>query len=788
MSIPDPGTSIARLQSSPAGDYALLTDGACVQIRPAAPDDWQAVHDFAEALSRESVYRRFFAVRSFPGKLVADAVCAPSPEGVVRSRGALLALLDGMVVGVAEWFRAENPVEAEVAFATSDDLHGHGVATLLAEHLLDEAECVGIRRLTAMTQLENHAMLGVFRALGLPIQRDLSYGVWTLTVDVDVDGAQRAGLLDAAARRERVADRASLRHLLTPESVAVIGDGADPATRAMLEHLSCFGGIETAGPDGADLAPDARPDLAVITSLPAKAVAAARVCAQRGVRAVVVTATGFDTLTGRALLEVCHAAGMRLLGPGSLGVANPGAHNGFGAILADAPLAAGATGVAVQSGGVGLALLSHLSRLGIGISSFAGVGEKYDVSANDLLMYWEEDPGTRLGLLHLESFGNPRKFARTARRLSARIPLLAVDPEPSPSRARTALYAQAGITVVPSLSALVAAAALLSRQPPPAGPRVAVIGNTRGMVGLTVQACVNAGLDVVEARNLTPGADDEGLRRAMAEAVRDDACDALILALAPTAGALPIGGFGTEVVVAAPDGRSVPASVPVLVVLVDQAQTVTVTRGDTGFPLVCYNDAAVAASALAAAVAATARQHRSDDAVAELVAIDRPAARTVVESCLRAAPLGRRLRPAERAALLHAFGIEPGHRPLPSAAHRVGTYTVTAWQDRVFGPVLTCTRHGDPYPGPALLAPAREADLNSLARLVSGREIPPAGLTDLLARAGALVDTCPQVATMRLELVLVDDGTVATAGQDVEIMPAERPDPYLRRLRRAPIG
>ena len=525
----------------------------------------------------------------------------------------------------------------------------------------------------------------------------------------------------------------------------------------------------------------------MITSPPAQAVAAARVCAQRGVRALIVTATGFDAAAGRALLETCHAAGMRLLGPGSLGVANPGASGnpgGFGAVLSDAPITVGHTGVAVQSGGVGLALLSHLARLGIGISTFAGVGEKYDVSANDLLMHWENDPETRLGLLHVESFGNPRKFARTARRLSRRIPLLAVDPEQSPSQARTALYAQAGITAVPSLSALVAAAALLACQPAPPGKRVAVIGNTRGMVGLTVQAFINAGLDVVTAVNLTPGADSRSLGRAMVAAAAADGCDALVVALAPVAGAVSDGESDQPLI-----SVETPMTVPVLAVLAGQAQTITVAQGGTGFPAVYYNDAAVAAAALAAAVNATQRQYVVDGPPSEPAGIDRPAARAVIEGCLHTAPQGRRLRPAERTALLRAFQIDAVHRPLPPAALRTGAVTVTAWQDQVFGPVLTCARDGDPVPGPALLAPAGAVDLDSLARCVSGRpESPVAGLTDLLSRVGAIVDICPQVAAVRLTISLIDSRAVAVKGADVDIAPAERPDPYLRRLRRAPVG
>jgi succinyl-CoA synthetase alpha subunit/GNAT superfamily N-acetyltransferase len=894
MDIVDTGVVTAQTPTRLAGGYALLTDGACVRIRRAEPADWQPVHDFAAALSRESVYHRFFGARELPGKLLADAVCAPIPAEPAPSRGALLAILDGAVAGVAEWFRGDDPAEAEaeVAFSTADGLHGHGVATLLAEHLLDEVEGAGIRRLTAVTQAENRAMLGVFAALGLPVQRELSYGIWTLTVDLDLDAAQRTVQLDAAARRERVAGEASLRYLLTPESVAVIGDRDDPATVAICGHprravrgeadgggelageeaAGMAGGVEFAGPDGADLRPGVRPDLAVITSPPVQALAAARVCASRGVRALVVTATGFDADTGRALLDVCHAAGMRLLGPGSLGVANPGAgasagvsvsavmgagagtgagagmgmgagtgadanqrtgtSTGLHATLSSAPIVAGHTGVVVQSGGVGLALLSHLARLGIGISTFAGVGEKYDVSANDLLMHWENDPQTRLGLLHVESFGNPRKFARTARRLSGRIPLLAVDPDQPPSQARTALYAQAGITVVASLSALVAAAALLACQPVPRGRRVSVIGNTRGMVGLTVQACLSAGLDVVSAVNLTPGANGETLRRAMTAAAADDACDALMLALAPTAGANTADGFGREVpqtglpaldsatalvpelelepVTAtatapipapllapepAPAPVPVPISVPVLAVLADQAQTVTVPQSGAGagYPAVCYNDAAVAAAALVAAVSATHRQTSAVEEPREPVSVDRAAARTVIESCLRVSPQGRRLHRAERADLLHAFQIDVDRKP-PLASRRIGVFTVTAWQDRIFGPVMTCVRRADSVPGPALLAPAAPAALENLARRVVTRhaadkaEPPLAELTDLLARVATLIDACPQAATMRLTVTLTADGAISVTAGEVEIAAAGRSDPYLRRLRTATVG
>jgi acyl-CoA synthetase (NDP forming)/GNAT superfamily N-acetyltransferase len=761
--------------------YALLTDGGCIQIRAAAPGDWQAVHDFVAALGSESIYRRFFGFPSHPGKLVADAVCAPVGGRTPRPRGALLALLDGEVVGLAEWIRAADPAEAEIAFAVADRLHGHGVATLLAEHLLDDADRAGLHRLTAVTQAENRAMLDVFAMLGVPVRKEYDSATWSLAVDLDLPAAARVELLDAAARRERLADDISLRHLLAPASVAVLGDQDDPAVAALRNHLHDLpGGVALAGPDGADLPQDAEAELAVIMSPPEQAADAVRAAARHGARAVVVTSTGFDESTGRALLDACRAAGVRLLGPGSLGVIDTAGGWTLNASLAPGPFAAGPAGVAVQSGGVGLAILSRLAELGVGVRTFAAVGDKYDVSANDLLMHWESDPDTTLGLLHVESFGNPRKFARTARRLSRRIPLLAVDPERSPSQARTALYAQAGITAVPSLGALVAAAALVAHQPAPRGPRVSVLGNTRGMVSLAVQACVHAGLDVAATVNLTAGADARTLRRAVAEAAKSGVCDAVLVALAPTAPFSPVEGLAHG---------DTGAELALLAVLTEQSETVTVRPDSAGRPIPCYNDAAVAAEALAAAVAAGAVRERPEDPAPETAGVDPAAARSLVEACLAGSPRGRSLYASERAALLDAFGVRLAHGGGRDEAGAV-RLTVTAWQDFVFGPLLTCAREGDAVPGTTLLVPAGTRELAALARHALGAPgAAPHGtaqLAALLARVAVLVEQCPQTAAARLHVLLGEDGSARVTDSDIQIAPAKRTDPYLRRLRRAP--
>jgi acyl-CoA synthetase (NDP forming)/RimJ/RimL family protein N-acetyltransferase len=754
--------------------YALLTDGRCVHVRSVTPEDWQAVHDLAATLGPDSLYRRFFSIPSRPGETLANVLCTPGSGQNPPSQGALIALLDGTAVGLAEWYRTQREGEAEIAFEVSDAWHGHGVATLLAEHLMLAARQVGIRRLTAITLGENRPMIGVFLALGVPVERDWDGGecIWSIPLDRAAFGAE--AVLATVARRESVADEASLRSLFAPSAIAVLGEAGESVTETLLRNLADFDGpVLRGGGYGERLAADARPELAVITSPPEQAVAAARRCAELRAKALIVTAIGFPPELGRELLRVCHEAGMRLVGPGSLGVAAPHGTSGFSALLSEHVPDPGHAGVAVQSGGVGLALLSHLRRLGIGVSTFAAVGEKYDVSANDVLTHWEQDADTRFGLLHVESFGNPRKFARTARRLSQRIPLLAVDPEQSTSQARTALYAQAGIAALPSLGALVDAVALVAHQPLPKGPRVAVLGTTRGFVVLAAQACLKAGLEVTEVVNLTPAADDVALAEAVTRALEAEngAVDAVLVAVAPTVPRT------LNPLVAAETAR---VGATVLAVVAEQPESVAILRsnGASGACLPAYNDAANAAGALAALVRATevmCRQPR-EETVSE--GLDLAAARGLTEGWLRDAAQGRDLTPAEAAELIAAIGLADG-KPITSKR----SVTVTTWQDPVFGPLLSgVAEHG--RDAMTLLVPFDAREAEALAGHLAFET--GSGLVDALLRLSTLVDGCPELAALRLTVGEVEEhvAAVPTGGA---VAPARTDDPYLRRLRRAPV-
>ena len=481
-------------------------------------------------MSQDNLYLRFFSMNRQAAEQEARRVSREEGPG----HGALLGFLGDELVGVASYESAPGtaePESAEVAFAVADGMHGRGVATLMLEHLVSLAQEHGVRVLTASTLPENNAMLRVFADAGLTVTRRLDDGVVELSMLIPRSAAlsEPSPYLDAVAGREQRADVASLEPLFAPRSVAVVGasDRAGSVGRSILLNIrdaGFAGALHAVNPHAADIegipsvpspaALPGAPDLAVVT-VPADAVlGVARECGQRGARSLVVITTGLTSAQSASLLDTCRRWGMRLVGPNCFGVAVP--RLGLNATFAAHQPLPGSAGLVVQSGGVGGALLAHFSRLGIGVSSFASVGDKLDVSGNDVLQWWAHDGTTRLGVLYLESFGNPRKFARTAARVSATMPVLTVHAGRSapgqraaashtaaaaaPLIARQALFEQAGIIATTSFGELLEAAVLLASQPVPAGTRVGIISNAGGAGVLTADACVEAGLSVA-----TPG-------------------------------------------------------------------------------------------------------------------------------------------------------------------------------------------------------------------------------------------------------------------------------------------
>ena len=509
--------------TSRSGVYALLTDGTTIEIRPARPQDHEAVRQMHAAMSPDNIYMRFFNLSPRAAEQEADRVCREPGE----DHAALLAWLGDELVGVASYEPTGTPGTAEIAAAVADYMHGRGVATLLLEHLVSIARQRKVAAFTAKTLATNAAMLRVLADAGLPAHRETDDGMIDLTIPLPYDGGHRElnSYLDTVAHRESLADVASLRHIFAPASVAVVGASRRPGTvgRAILHNIVTGGfaghvyavnprareveGVECV-PSVADLP---EPVDVAIVAVPAAAVAdVAEECGRRGVQALVVITAGLGIEVGADLLAICRRRGMRLVGPNCFGVAVP--HLGLDATFAAAHPAAGEAGLVVQSGGLGVALLDHLTRLGIGVSSFASVGDKYDVSSNDMLMWWGQDDRTRIAILYVESFGSPRKFARTARHVGAAMPVLTVHAGRSmagqraaashtaaaatPLITREALFGQAGIIATPSLGELLEAAALLATQPLPAGDRVAVVSNAGGGGVLAADACADSHLRV----------------------------------------------------------------------------------------------------------------------------------------------------------------------------------------------------------------------------------------------------------------------------------------------------
>jgi acyl-CoA synthetase (NDP forming)/GNAT superfamily N-acetyltransferase len=756
--------------------YALLADGTTVEIRPACPDDFGAVKAMHEAMSPDHTYLRFFNVSRLAAETEARRICRnPAPGSV-----ALLALCGAEVVGVAS-YATEAPGRAEVAFAVADHMHHRGIATLLLEHLVSYARRHQITTFTAQTLTENKAMLNVFAEAGLPVERRFADGVVELTFPLPREDAGPAleDYLDVVAERERRADVASLRHVFAPESVAVIGASRRQGTvgRAVVDNIRAggyAGRLYTVNPHArqiggehclasvADL-PEAV-DLAVVAVPAASVLGVAERCGQRGVRSLVVITAGLDTAARADLLAVCRRHGMRLVGPDCFGVAVPGL--GLEATFAARPARPGPAGLVMQSGGLGFAVVDHLSRLGIGISSFASVGDKLDVSGNDMLLWWERDGLTRLAVLYLESFGNPRKFARTARRVSAAMPVLTVLANRSDTASREALFGQAGVITTRGFGELVQAAALLATQPVPAGRTVAIVSNVGSAGVLAADACADLGLSVHHPagltrrrlRSLVPSGTVTGPVDTTAP-VSAEAFRQCLELLAPEVHAvvaivLPTGATGDlEAAIEAAE-----VAVPLTAVVLTQPESVRLLGPGPASRVPAYGSPEAAVRALARAAGYGAWRAEPRGRVPDLPGLRAADARAL----LRQAPPGW-LGPAQTAGLLRCYG-------LPLADLAPTEVRVRVADDHVFGPLVTLEAGDSCRTG--RLTPLTDVDAATLAEAHPGVD------PGLLLRVSRLADDLPEVTEMDLD---VGGGAVTSARVKVE--PYRPQDPFLRKLR-----
>lgn len=507
----------------------VLRDGSTVRVRPVRPDDDGRLLAFFRGLTARSRALRFFSATT--DVFLMGEARREADVDYVRSFGLLaLAGADGRIVGHGCYVVPTDGDRADIGIAVADDYQGRGLGTLLLGQLAEAAAAGGIRVLEAEVLPENHRMLEVLRESGFPVELTAEPGQIRVVFPASVSVEARRHF----ERREEIAAANALRWFFNPRAVAVVGASRDRGTIGgeIFHNLLAFG---FAGPvypvNPAAVVVQSVPaypsveaipgpvDLAVVVVPAGQVVPVAAGCGRKGVRALVVISAGFAEVgeAGRAreaeLLAVCHAAGMRLIGPNCMGIVNTDPTVRLNATFATDVPPAGRIGFFSQSGALGLAVIDYATSLGLGISTFVSIGNRADVSSNDLLSYWAADPGTDVILLYVESFGNPRKFARIARRVGRRKPVVAVKSGRTPAGARAtsshtgaliaasdvtvdALFRQAGVIRVDTLEELFDVASCLVHQPPPGGRRVGILTNSGGPAILCTDACEAEGLEV----------------------------------------------------------------------------------------------------------------------------------------------------------------------------------------------------------------------------------------------------------------------------------------------------
>ena len=511
----------------------VLRDGTTLRLRPPARDDAGELLEFLRHLSPDSLYLRFHGIVSVGPRLVEPVL---DPDWV--ERGALIGAVSEAggerIVALGSYVRLREPALAEVAFAVADELQGKGVGTRLLEQLADIAGEVGIECFLAEVLAHNTAMLHVLKDAGFEQTRERESGV----VEVRLQIKATANYLREVASRDHVAVAASLRPFFEPTAVAVIGASARRGSIGGELFRNILAGDFTgaAYPVNARGEPVAGVrayssveeipdpvDLAVIAVPGERVLDAAESALRSGVRALCVISAGFAEIGPEGLerqerlLALIRAHGGRMIGPNCLGIALSGPR--LNATFGPPGIPAGNIGFSSQSGALGLAFLQEATSRGLGLSAFVSIGNKADVSSNDLLEHWEDDPSTEVILLYLESFGNPRRFGRIARRVARSKPVLAMKSGRSRAGARAAgshtaalagsedavdaLFEQAGVIRADRLGELLDTASLLATQPLPKGRSIAVVTNAGGLGILCADACEAAGLELPELSHET---------------------------------------------------------------------------------------------------------------------------------------------------------------------------------------------------------------------------------------------------------------------------------------------
>lgn len=702
-------------QSPNEGDI-LLRDGSTVHLRPMRAEDGPLIRGLYTRMSARSRYMRFHHVVNEAPDEELPHLDGAGPDRAFTLVATLGEGADERVIAVGRYIRLKSEGPAEVAFAVEDSHQGRGIASQLLDHLAVVARANGIEEFEAEVLGENRSMMDVFRDSGYPVKSKLKYG--TLHVGFPIADAGEAER--RAAEREAQAAAASIRPFFQPKSVAVIGASRERGTfgAEVLHNILAYGftgAIYPINPNAEEVGglrsyPSIRDvpgdvELAIIVVPAAKVLDVVDECAAKGVRGIVVISAGFRETgaEGREreleLLRKVRGYGMRMVGPNCMGLVNANPAMSLNATFAPSFPEFGNVALASQSGALGLALLDYSKDMNIGLSTFVSVGNKADVSSNDLIEYWEQDPDTDVILLYIESFGNPRRFARLAKRIAAKKPIVAVKSGRSTAGSRAAkshtgalatldvasdaLFRQAGVIRVSTLEELFDVANLLAHQPVPGGRRVAILTNAGGPGILAADACEANGLEVVALSDETRGklaaflpreaglsnpvdmiasAGPEHYERALRILVEDESIDSVIVIFIP-----PLVTQAVDVASAirnvAPDARH---KTLLACFMSTKGAPPELTTGDVALPSFIFPESA--AQALAR-VSDYAEWRKRPVGVVPQFDVDRERAREIVGAALNGAgDDGAWLSPDRCCELLECYGIRSAQAVVAATA------------------------------------------------------------------------------------------------------------------------
>ncbi|GAA4072776.1 GNAT family N-acetyltransferase [Actinomadura miaoliensis] len=809
----------------------VLTDGGTAHLRPIRPEDGPLLRAFYARLSPESIYYRFFS----PRPTLSDREVEHFTTVDYDRRVALIATIGTEMVAVVRYDRladgAKPGTTAEVAFLVEDAHQGRGLGAVLLEHIAAAARERGVRRFVASVLPENRRMTRVFREAGYRAEQRFEEGVIELVLDLEPTETS----VEVMVAREHRAESRSIQRLLFPRSVAVIGASRTEHSvgHTVLRNLlygDFSGPVYPVHPTATAVAgvrayasvldiPD-EVDLAVVAVRADAVHEVVQQCAGKGVHGLVVVSSGFGETgpEGRErqeeLVRLARAYGMRVVGPNCLGIANTDPEVRLNATLAPTMPGRGPVGFFSQSGALGIAILQRTAERGLGLSTFVSAGNRADVSGNDLMQYWEEDPATKAVLLYLESLGNPRKFARLARRLGRRKPIVAVKSGRStqgvplghaaqalslPDHAVSALFAQAGVIRVEDLSELFDVAQLLAYQPLPGGNRIAIIDNSDSLRLLAQDAAMAHGLEVRPPVDLGPRAGAAEYEAALADALGDDEVDAVVALFTPPT----IGGYDVRVPerilkLAAGSSKPIVATYLGMKGMPEDLRVIGPDGTAAAGSIPSYPAPEDAVRALAYVIRYAQWRRRPHGRVPDLSHVDRKGARELVEGWLDSGDAPVEASAERAAALLRCYGVTVGEQ-IAMGDHGGVRTRISTREDPSFGAIVS---FGLADETAALLddrayrlAPLTDVDAAEMVRairtaplLLGHRGADPVdvgALEELLLRVARLADDLPEVARLELDPVLVDTSGVSVRRASLRLQRPLGPRPELgpRRLR-----